>query len=94
MKISIEHHQGKRPSFDVHLASGDGKDPFLTIRGCCIVAGSKGDFVSWPARKMESGKWWNHVRSSDQFSAAVIAEANKARKPAAKPVREDEGPPF
>jgi hypothetical protein len=83
VKISIEHHQGRYPSFNVGLSSAEGKEPFLVIKGCRIVDGKKGRFVSWPARKNENdGKvdYWNHVWASDAFMQAVIAEADKPAK--------------
>lgn len=78
MKIGIEWFQGERPQFNVTLASGEGKEPFLTIKGCRIVDGPKGAFVSWPAKKLESGKYWNHVYASEAFATAVLQEAKKA----------------
>ncbi len=78
MKITIEHFPGERPQFNVSLATSEGKEPFLTIKGCRIVDGSKGQFVSWPAKKLESGKYWNHVYASESFNAAVLAEAAKS----------------
>ena len=69
MHISIEHH---RDQFNVALSSASGKEPFITIKGCRVVDGSKGRFVSWPAKKLESGKWWNHVYASEGFQAAVL----------------------
>jgi DNA-binding cell septation regulator SpoVG len=96
MKISIE--QGER-DFTIHLSSKDGAEPFLSIRNCRVVSGSKGDFVSMPAKKMDSGKWFNLVRASDQFQAAVLkAYGEAAPKPAprpSKPALDDDGlPPF
>lgn len=76
MKIIIEPHGDQ---FNVSLASGEGKQPFITIKGCRLVDGAKGQFVSWPARKLDSGKWWNHVYASDGFQAAVVAEVNKVQ---------------
>ena len=75
MKISIEHHNDQ---FNVSLASREGKEPFLTIKGCRVRDGSKGRFISWPAKKLDSGKWWNHVYASEGFQAAVIEEARKS----------------
>lgn len=69
MHISIEHH---RDQFNVALSSASGKEPFITIKGCRVVDGSKGRFVSWPARKLDSGKYWNHVYASEGFHAAVL----------------------
>lgn len=75
MKISVQQFDNQ---FNVQLASKEGADPFLTIKGCRVVDGSKGRFVSWPAKKMESGKYWNHVYASEQFQAAVLAAYDEA----------------
>lgn len=78
MKITCEHFDGKYPSFNVNLASKEGAAPFLTIKGCRIIDGSKGQFVSWPATKNEkTGKYWQHCYASEPFTAAVIEEARK-----------------
>ncbi|MEY4376121.1 MAG: SpoVG [Pseudomonadota bacterium] len=82
MKIAIEHHNDQ---FNVLLSSKEGAEPFLTIKGCRIVNGRNGPFVSWPARKLESGKYWNHVYASEAFGAAVIAAAGGAPEPAPPP---------
>jgi hypothetical protein len=85
MQIKIEHFPGKYPQFNVSLASQEGKEPFIVIKGCRIVDGSKGPFVSWPSRRQEDGKYWNHVWASEGFAAAVLKEAQKgAAKPAPK----------
>lgn len=85
MHISIEHFDGKYPQFNVSLHTNEGPEPFLVIKGCRIVSGSKGDFVSWPATKNEgTGKYWSHVYGSDAFSAAVLEKAQR-NKPAAPP---------
>lgn len=96
MKIGIEWFPGDRPQFNVTLASAEGKEPFLTVKGCRIVDGSKGAFVSWPATKNEkTGKYWNHVYANDAFATAVLQEAYKAApKPAAKRAQDDDGPPY
>ena len=95
MKIGIEHHE---TSFNVTLASKEGVQPFLTIKGCRIVEGSKGPFVSWPAKKMESGKYWNHVYASEAFSSAVMDEVNKTKpkqaKAAKRPAEDETEIPF
>ena len=97
MKITVEHFPGTHPQFNVSLASAEGKEPFLTVKGCRIVDGTKGEFVSWPATKNEkTGKYWNHVWASDAFNAAVLQAAKDAapkpanRKPA--PVEDDDIP--
>jgi DNA-binding cell septation regulator SpoVG len=93
MKISIEHI---RDQFNVALSSKEGAEPFLTVKGARIVQGSKGPFVSWPAKKMDSGKYWNHVWCSDAFNQAVLSEAQKtAPKVESRPSKSvDEDVPF
>lgn len=80
MHISIEWFAGKYPQFNVSLSSVEGREAFLVVKGCRIVDGSKGEFVSWPARKQEDGKYWNHVYASEAFNAAVLEKA-KERQP-------------
>ncbi len=87
MKINCEHFDGKYPSFNVSLSSKEGVEPFLTIKGCRIVDGSKGPFISWPARKQDDGKWWNHVYASAAFADAVLKEAQRGGS-------KSEPPPF
>lgn len=33
----------------------------VTIYGCRIVEGRKGDFIGWPSYEGKDGKYWNHV---------------------------------
>lgn len=75
MNIEVEWHDGQYPSFNIALSSRPDTDPFITIKGCKIVSGSKGDFISYPSRKQENGKYWNHVYGSDAFNAAVLEKA-------------------
>lgn len=86
MKITIKHFDGKYPSFNVSL-SNEGKEPFLEIKGCKIMNGSNGEFVSWPSRKKDDGTYWNHVYASNDFNAAVLqkAKAGQGPRPAAAP---------
>lgn len=76
MKIGIEHHNDQ---FNVTLTSSGGSEPFLTVKGCRIIQGQNGPFVSWPARKLDSGKYWNHVYASRAFGDAVVAAYNKSK---------------
>lgn len=79
MEISIEHIDGKYPSFNVSLHGTPGAEPFLVIKGCRIVDGSNGPFVSGPATKnANTGKYWNHTYFGEKFQAAVLAKAQKA----------------
>lgn len=94
MKISVDWHQGERPQFNVNLHASEGREPFLTIKGCRIVEGSKGAFISWPAKKLDSGKWWNHVFASESFMAAVLQEAAKAQPRSQQRQQSDDAPPW
>lgn len=82
MKLSAEWFMdSKYPSFNLNLHSAEGKPAFLTIKGCKIMTGDKGEWVAYPAQKNErSGKWWNHCSASDAFNSEVILVA-KASKP-------------
>jgi DNA-binding cell septation regulator SpoVG len=76
VEISIEWH-GEQ--FNLSLATKEGIEPFLSVKGCRIVSGSKGEFISYPSRKMDSGKYWNHVYGSEKFNAVVLSKANESR---------------
>jgi hypothetical protein len=81
VKITCEWFTGAYPQFNVSLASSEGKEPFLTIKGCRIVNGAKGKFVSAPSTKNENtGKWWSHAWFSEGFNVAVL-EAAEASMP-------------
>ena len=90
MEITIRHFDGKWPSFDIMLHGTKGAEPFLTIKGCCIVQGSNGSFVSYPARKDDKGKYWNHVYGGDKFNEHVIKLASIEQAPVRKPAKQDD----
>ena len=81
MEVQTEWKDGKYPSFNLAISSKAGSDPFIIIRGCKIISGQKGEFISYPARKMDDGKYFNHVYGSDAFNKVVLEKA-KASKPA------------
>ena len=33
----------------------------VTIYGCRVVEGRKGEFIGWPSYEGKDGKYWNHV---------------------------------
>lgn len=99
MDIRIEHFDGKYPSFNVALASAPGKPEFLTVKGCRLVEGSKGTFVSWPATKNEkTGKYWSHVWANEAFAAAVLEKATagkpKVEHRQSRRIDDDDEAPF
>jgi hypothetical protein len=84
IEITIKHFDGQYPSFNIMLHSAPGAEPFLEIKGCKIVEGKNGPFISYPARKDEkTGKYWNHVYGGEKFNAAVIkkAQEGQAKRP-------------
>lgn len=83
LQVDVEHKDGKYPSFDLILRTGEGKDPFMIVRGCRVVSGSNGEFISYPSRKTEQGKYWNHVWATSEFNELILKKAKSA--PAAAP---------
>lgn len=77
MEITIKHFDGQYPSFNICLHSAPGAEPFLEIKGCRIVDGQNGPFISYPSKKMENGRYWNHVYGGEKFNQAVLAKAQK-----------------
>lgn len=86
MHITIEHINGKYPSFNVALSSKENTQPFLVVKGCRIVDGQNGPFVSGPATKNQTtGKYWNHTYFNEQFAAAVLEKAMGQQQAAPAP---------
>lgn len=97
MHISIDPIEGKYPSFNVNLHTSPEREPFLTVKGVRVVDGKTGRFVSWPAKKLDSGKYWNHVWGSEPFVEKVLAAIDAVKPKKAKPEHDPwdgEGPPF
>jgi hypothetical protein len=79
VKLTAESRQaGKWTFYNLSLASGEGKEPFITIKDCRIIDGSKGRFISFPARKDDAGKFWPHVWADDAFQVAAIKAMDAA----------------
>lgn len=102
MHVSVKWiESAKYPQFNVGISSAEGKEEFLSIKGCRIVNGQNGEFISWPATKNEqSGKYWNHVWASEAFGSHVLKIANESRpvqqqsRPVAKKEDYDADVPF
>ena len=88
LQVEVEHKDGKYPSFNLILRTGAGKDPFMIVRGCRIVQGQNGEFISYPSRKQDDGKYWNHVYGSKEFNDIVLSAAHKAEKAAPAPAKQ------
>lgn len=91
MHIAIEHH---RDTFNIALSSSPEKQAFLVIKGCRIKDGSKGRFISFPARKMDDGKWWNHVWANEAFTVAVLRAHDDSQPTQHKRGTDDDDVPF
>lgn len=72
MKITVQHFDGQYPSFNISLHGTEGAEPFLVIKGCKIIEGQSGPFISYPSRKQDNGKYWNHVYGGEKFNEAVM----------------------
>lgn len=79
MEILIEWQDSKYPQFNLSLASKPGNDPFLVVKGCRIVSGKEGKFVSGPSTKGNNDKYWNHTYMSKEFSAVVLEKAKESQ---------------
>lgn len=88
MHLSAEWRMGKYPKFNVSVSSAKGKDPFIVIKDCRIVDGAKGEFVSWPAKKMDDGKYFNYVYASKEFVDAVLKVAKEAMPSESKSIED------
>lgn len=92
MKVEVKWFND---NFNVALSSAEGKEPFLEIKGARIVDGKNGPFVSWPSKKLDSGKYWNHVYGSEQFNAVVLSKAEESRPTRQERRQREDGPiPF
>jgi DNA-binding cell septation regulator SpoVG len=87
MEVSIKWFND---NFNLILATAAGKDPFLEIKGCRIVDGRNGPFVSYPSRKQENGTYWNHVYASEAFNNVVLSKAQESQPKA--PARRQAAP--
>ena len=59
MEINIEWRDGKWPTFNLSLATKEGKDPFIVIKGCGLMKGKNGEFVKFPSKKNEDNTYFN-----------------------------------
>jgi len=79
MHIIITWHDKQ---FNLDIAASEQREAFLSIKGCRLVEGSKGPFVSFPSRKNEAtGRYWNHVWANASFQDDIVRLA-KASQPA------------
>lgn len=57
----------------------------MSIKGCRLAEGKKGKFVSYPSKKQDDGKYWNHVWASEKFNDVVLKKALEAQPETKKP---------
>jgi DNA-binding cell septation regulator SpoVG len=75
LNISVKWSDSGK-TFTVNLGSDRGD--FLAIKGCRIASGKNGDFVSWPSKKMDDGKYFNYAWASEAFANAVLDKAEES----------------
>lgn len=51
----------------------------VIIYGCRVVEGQKGDFISFPSKKGNDGKYYNHAYAalSEKDAEKILAEVEK-----------------
>ena len=74
MEIKIKWSESGK-TFSVSLDAGKGD--FLSIKGCRIVNGNDGDFIGWPATKLDTGEWLRYALANEAFSSAVLKKAKE-----------------
>jgi DNA-binding cell septation regulator SpoVG len=79
MKITVTWFPGSHPSFNLGLHTTADSEEFLSVKGCKIVEGKEGPFVSYPYTKKPDGNYWRHAWGSKAFNEAVLKEALKER---------------
>ena len=79
MQVKVQWIDGQYPSFNVMVSSKEGAEPFITIKGCNIKTGSKGEFISYPSKKTNEGKYFNYIYASEKFNKVVMDEAKLAK---------------
>jgi DNA-binding cell septation regulator SpoVG len=94
MEIIIEWQDSKYPQFNLSLASKPGNDPFLVVKGCRIVDGKDGEFVSGPSTKGNTGKYWNHTYMSKDFAAVVLEKAKECQPNQQPPAKKQSNDNF
>jgi len=83
MNITIEHHD---KTFNINFHRAEGEEAFLSIKGCRIAQGPKGDFLALPSRKKQRGDgYWKHAWADEKFQSAVMQMAAKATPVKAPP---------
>lgn len=85
MKFSVKNvFTGKYGiKFNLMLELENGAE--VTIYGCRIVEGRKGEFIGWPRYEGKDGKYWNHVYvnigplDEDDIISEVLAQADSSK---------------
>lgn len=72
-KVTRANQVGETVFFDMEVNG-------VTIYGCKVVEGSKGDFISFPSHKGKDGKYYNHawVKLTEEQSKEIIAQVEEA----------------
>jgi DNA-binding cell septation regulator SpoVG len=77
MHISIEPSKSGS-TFGVAIHKTKDEKPFMVVKGCRLVGGNNGMFVSGPATKMNDGKWFNYIFMDKAFGEYITKLAQEA----------------
>lgn len=98
MKVSVKWSESGK-TFAINIAKKEGEKEFLSIKGCSIREHEGKEFVSFPATKLDDGKWFRYAWGDESFTNHVVKLANEGKaKPAPKKAHvvetEDDPLPF
>lgn len=72
-RVRVVEFDGKTQVFFTLTLNG------VSINNCCVVEGKDGDFISFPSRKGNDGKYYRHVyaKISPEDSKAILTKVEK-----------------
>ena len=76
---------GDDPTVNSIIITGTTPDEANPNARRIIIQGQKGEFVSYPARKQDDGKYFNYIYCSDVFNRIVLEKAHQAKPVESKP---------
>lgn len=70
---NVNNYSDTLTFFNLHLRTNAGD---ITVYGCKVITGEKGDFISFPSRKGEDDKYYNYVYIdlSEEIRNSIIDE--------------------
>ena len=67
----VNNYSDECTFFNLHVHSGVGD---ITIYGCRVISGAKGDFISFPSRKGDGNKYYNiaYINLTEDVKQSII----------------------